>query len=102
AVGRGEEALPRPAAAGSHDERRAVAPQVLLDAAGGVAGIVLGCVCHRLLARLALVEHRAAPGAEIRGLRILEPALGAIDVAHTPSSEAGALRDAGIAAILSA
>ena len=64
-------------------------PRRSCSAAARLVGVLLRRVGHRLLARLALVEHRAAAGAEVRGLRILEPALRAIDVAHTPSFGGG-------------
>ena len=62
-------------------------------ACAGVLGEVLGREGLRLLAGLALVQHGAAARTEIGGLRILEPALRAIDVAQRALFAEGALRD---------
>ena len=79
ALAGGLEALPRPAAACAHDERRALDPEVLvLDVADllGREGL------RRLRRLLAAREQRAAARAVVRRLRVLEAALLAVDDAH--------------------
>src|SRR5579864_5725488 len=79
----GMERLPCPAAARTHDERRALEPvqQVMLVLPDLVGGERL----RGLRGRVALVEQGAAARAVVRRLRVQESALGAIDMAHGPS-----------------
>src|SRR5262249_51636689 len=76
-----DERLPRPATARAHDERRAVDPELLEVGLLLVVGL-LGCECHRRLTVLVADEQRAAAGAVVRGLRVLEAAFRAVLVAH--------------------
>ena len=76
----GEEALPRPAASGADDERRPPSSRGPAPLRRGRRDL-LRRVSHRLLTGLAL-SRRAAAGAAVRGRRVLEPALPAVDVAH--------------------
>ena len=81
ALAGGEEALPRPAAAGADDQRRPLAAEVLQRRLG-IVGDLLGCEGHGLLTRLAFLEARAAARAEVGGLRVLEATLATVDVAQ--------------------
>src|SRR5205085_930481 len=78
------EALPRPAAARADDERRPFEAEVvvLCELRDLVGSECLG----RLDSRLALLQERAAPRAVVRGLRVLEAALAAVDGCHLGSS----------------
>src|SRR6059058_1695103 len=74
-----DEMLAGPAAAGADHERRAVGAK-LVERDGSVVLPLLGHVAHRRLgARLLRDEQRAAPGAVVGGLRVLEAALGTVD-----------------------
>src|SRR5205085_8899159 len=62
-----------------------------LEPDAGVLVAVLGAEAHRRLRpTLVLGEERTALGAVVRGLRVLEAALRAVDVAHSPSTFGGA------------
>src|SRR5436190_11133007 len=81
------------------DECRPLGAEVL-ERDGCIVSPLLRRVAHRRLAPgLVLDEQRAATGAVIRGLRVLEAALRTVDVAH--SSLRGAALPARIAASLS-
>src|SRR5690348_3339130 len=72
------EALPRPAAARAHDERR---PFEALDRVARELADLLGRErLRRLDVRLALLEQRAAARAVVGGFRVLEAALRAVNV----------------------
>src|SRR5919198_2196410 len=76
------EVLARPPAPRAHDERRALGAEIF-ERERGVLVALLGRVAHRRLgARLVLHEQRSALGAVVRGLRVLEAALGTVDVRH--------------------
>src|SRR5262249_16744687 len=61
-------------------------PLDALDPGRRLLGDLVGRVGQRLLRVAALVlEHGPAAGAEVRGLRVLEAAFGAVDVAHSTS-----------------
>src|SRR5262249_12146903 len=69
------EALPRPAASGTHHERRPLEPleQVVLVLADLVGGERL----RRLVRAVPLLEQRSAARTVVRGLRVQKPALAA-------------------------
>ena len=72
----GHEALPRPAAARAHDERRAFEPEVVV--LERVADLLGREGLRRLRAPARPAQQRAAARAVIRGLRVLEAALLAV------------------------
>src|SRR5512142_1373167 len=80
AVSLGLEGLPRPAAARADDERRPLHADVAERLEELVA--LLGAEGLRRLAALRPREERAALRAIVGGLRVLEAALRAVDVAH--------------------
>src|SRR5262249_30634913 len=82
------EHLPRPAPAGADDERRPVLGDVLEHVGEGIVSL-LGDERHRRLTLVRPDEGCPAPRAEVRGLGVLEPALGAVDVAHVRSAYEG-------------
>src|SRR5712691_8192920 len=71
----GAERLPRPATAGSDDERGAFDPEVLERSLRRAVAFLRRERLRRLGAGLVLDEQRAAPRAVVGGLRVLEPAL---------------------------
>src|SRR6266542_2804996 len=78
-----EEMLARAAATGAHDERRPLGLEVV-ERDRSLVGDVLRREAHRRFpAGLALDEQRAALGAVIGGFRVLEAALGTVDMAHS-------------------
>src|SRR5215211_7172923 len=82
AVSLRDEVLARAAASGADDERGALGADVLERNQATLLRL-LGRVAHRRLRpRLVLHEQGAAAGAVVRGLRVLEPALGAVHVPH--------------------
>src|SRR5207248_4452548 len=86
-----DEVLACAAAAGADDERGPLRSEVLeRDRGLPRFAAFFGCVAHRRLrAGLVLDEQRAAPGAVVGGLRVLEPALGTVDVRHERYPSAG-------------
>src|SRR3954462_4620638 len=76
-----QERLPRAAAAGADDERGAVDAELGQLCLTLLLGL-LGRERHRRLAALIRDEQRAALGAVVRGLGILETAFRAVPVAH--------------------
>src|SRR5207302_3845123 len=78
----GVEGLPRSSAARADDERGALDAEVFEDLRRVVLAVVEG-VRHGGLGAAVPHEERAALGAVVRGLRVLEAALGAVDVGHS-------------------
>src|SRR5205823_1414764 len=74
--------LARASAARADDERRPLDPQVLERRGRFVVDLVGRVLLRRLGAALVLHEQRAALRAVVRGLRVLEAALRAVDVTH--------------------
>src|SRR5919198_1346162 len=82
-VALGVEGLPRPAAARADDERGALDAEILEGLRRVLPVALLGEVRHRGLGAAVPHEEGAALGAVVRGLRVLEAALGAVDVGHS-------------------
>src|SRR6184192_1279307 len=76
----GAERLPRPPAARANDERRPLDARVLERRLGRSVAVLGRERLGRLGSRLVLDEERTAAGAVVRGFRILEAALLAVDV----------------------
>src|ERR687896_213698 len=89
ALALGSERLALAAAAGADDERRPLHAH-LLEGDRTLLGQLVRRERHgRVRSARVADEQRAAARAVVRGLRILEPALGAVDVAHSPSVGTG-------------
>ena len=87
------EVLAGAAAAGAHDERRALDAE-LLQPGSPLLLDFLGGERHGRVVRVALGdEQRAAAGAVVGGFQVLEPALGAVDVAHVGRRRRGLARE---------
>src|SRR5919197_4099051 len=87
------EVLARAAAPGTDDERRPLGAEILKRhrALPRLPRFVRRVAHRRLGARLVLDEQRAAAGAVVGGLRVLEPTLRAVHVTHRTNSIARAM-----------
>src|SRR5919197_5533732 len=93
AVALRHEVLARAAAPGTDHERRPLGAEILERhrALPRLPCFVRRVAHRRFGARLVLDEQRAAAGAVVGGLRVLEPTLGTVDMAHYPSAGGAAL-----------
>src|SRR6266516_7069442 len=80
------EMLTRAPSPGANDEGGPLRLDLVENGGGLVLPLFRRIAHRRVCAGLLLREERAALRAVVHGLRVLEPALGAVDVAHTKSS----------------